>query len=477
MRQDDGRVWALVAGLFVLPILHPALIPLIGVPSHLLWWVHVLPVALVAFRRGRLPGGGIIAASAVSVLVGERVFGAGYGVAASWETAWALTIALLATHLLVAGFALYARRVSGRYRLLFENATSAILRTDADGAIIAANPAALQLFGCRVNDLLGKRPDEVEWLRDMPDPSQLTESGWVGSIRVGCSEDERVAHVAAAATASSDPPGHQILMVDRTSEVMQEQELERQGRLATLGGTLAGVAHELKNPLQVINGFAELGLAPGASDAELRESLETIQTEAARMTRLAKELLGFSRARDDREAIVVADVTERLARIHRLARGRAVQIRHRSTWTGSLRISAAKLEQVISNLLSNALDAVPAGQGLIEVGVDAVGEEVWVTVSDNGPGVNEALLHRIFDPFVTTKGENEGTGLGLAISRRLVRAMGGELSVENRAEGGARFTLRLPLADDELERGGSREGAESRILTPAFISSGPSTHV
>lgn len=230
MQRSDRGFWLTITGLLAAPALHPLLIPLIGVPSHLLWWVHVLPVALIAFRRGRAAGASIVLISAASVVAGERVFGSGYGVPASWETTWSLAIALLATHLLVSGFALYARGVSGRCRLLFEKAASAILRTDPHGRIIAANPAALQLFGCRQDELLGHRPTEIDWLRDLPDPAHLTETGWVGAIRVGCGDDERVAHIAAAAAGSTDPPGHQILIVDRTPEVMQEQELERQGR-------------------------------------------------------------------------------------------------------------------------------------------------------------------------------------------------------------------------------------------------------
>lgn len=173
-------LWSAVAALLALPALHPLLIPLIGVPSHLLWWVHVLPVALVTFRRGQRQGLAVLSLSALLVLVGERVFGAGKGQPASWETAWALTIALSATNVLVAGFAVYARRVPRRYDLLLDNAASAVLWTDSEDRVVAANPAARRLFACGLAELRGRRFEEIPWLAQAPPPATLGLAGWSG---------------------------------------------------------------------------------------------------------------------------------------------------------------------------------------------------------------------------------------------------------------------------------------------------------
>lgn len=171
LKERGFRPWVAVGALLALPALHPLLIPFIGVPSHLLWWVHVLPVALVTFRRGQRRGLAMLVVSALLVLWGERVFGAGYGRPASWGTAWALTIALAATNVLVAGFAVYARRVARRYDLLFDNAASAILWTDAEDRIVAANPATGELFACGMEELRGRRFDQVPWLAHVPAPA------------------------------------------------------------------------------------------------------------------------------------------------------------------------------------------------------------------------------------------------------------------------------------------------------------------
>lgn len=151
----------------------------------------------------------------------------------------------------------------------------------------------------------------------------------------------------------------------------------------------------------------------------------------------------------------------RLVRIHRLTGGRSVQLRDRSVWAGSARVSVPKLEQIVTNLLVNALDLVPQGTGRIDIGVDRLAEEIHVSVADNGPGVDPAIIARIFDPFVTTKPEGKGTGLGLAISRRLARSMGGDLVAANGPDGGAVFTLRLPVRESVPGTPGLAQAAAS----------------
>lgn len=445
MRRREYRFRAGLAVLLALPAAHPLLIPAIGVPSHLLWWIHVLPVALISFRHGRLPAAIAVATSGGLVAAGERLFGAGYGTPASWETVWSLTAALLATHVLVAGFALYARRTARRYQVLFDNAASAIIRTDDRGRITAANPSALRLFGCQLQDLRGRTFGEVSWLRHVPTPLALRAESWSGSIVVGGDGAERSAHVTIAAVGGQDPPGQQILIVDRTQEVAQEREMERQARLATLGATLAGVAHELRNPLQVIGGYCDLGLDPEADAASMRHALETIGGQSDRMQQLVRELLGFSRTSERPERVHLAREVRGLLRMQRVAHGQSVTIRERILWDGAADVSAAKVEQILTNLLSNAVDAGPRGRCTIEVELRSEGEDVLIEVADNGPGVDPSAAAHIFEPFVTTKAEGHGTGLGLAISRRLAVAMGGDLTVSDRATGGALFTLRLPI--------------------------------
>lgn len=160
------------------------------------------------------------------------------------------------------------------------------------------------------------------------------------------------------------------------------------------------------------------------------------------MGEIVSELLVFARAE---ERTRLAELVRRLLGIQRIACGRGVVFRERLLWEGEAEVAAAKVEQILTNLLSNAVDAVPDGDGEIEVEVRADVDDVLVEVRDDGPGVDAAVAAHVFDAFMTTKPKGEGTGLGLAISRRLARAMGGDLTLVARASSGAAFRLSLPI--------------------------------
>ncbi len=449
LKSSGGRRFTLFA-LFLAPALHPLLLPLVGPPSHLLWWLHVLPVALLTYEHGRGVGFASVGGSVLLLGVGERLFGFGYGMPADWATVISLGVALGFTHLLIVGFALYARGLGRRYQLLFDRAEIGILRLDPKGNVLAANPGALRLLDQGGDEVEGRNLSDLPVLKDLPPPARLAEpSGWSGMVVCGSGEEEdgTPRHLVAAAVEQAEPPGHQLLLVDRTEEAVQEQELERQSRLASLGEALAGVAHELKNPLSVILAYSEmLKEGPNEDPEEVREMGGDINEQAERMKDLVQELLGYSRPPDPDESVEVEALLERLLRMEEVARGKGIQWIPRIQWTGEVSLPAGRLGQIISNLLANAADAL-AGSGTIELRSWKEDSRVFVEVADDGPGVPEEMLEgdRIFQPFVTTKGPERGTGLGLAISRRLAEALGGSLTVRNRRSGGAAFTLVLPL--------------------------------
>ncbi len=461
-KQRTWLWWTGVVGLFAVPAAHPLLIPYLGVPSHLLWWVHVLPVALLAFRAGRVAGVAAWVLSAALVAAGERTFGAGYGIPADADTVAALTTALAATNLLVLLFALYARRVSARYRLLLEHVGIGVLQTDAGGVVEHANPAAMELLGATdaaqvvgrpVLDIL--RPQGVDSIEALEDCR-----GWSGELDMRTPDGPRMKHAFLLAVRDPESGRIQLLVADRSTEVMQERELERQAKLASLGEALAGVAHELKNPLTAIVAHAQLGLmdAPGATP--LRESFEVIAHEADRMKTIVGELLGFSRAGGSSGRADLPEVVTRLARVQQIAVGRRIRVREEIRWRGSVAAGALKIEQVLLNLISNAVDAVgdvPGGD--VRVVVEGSDGMARVHVEDNGPGIDPRIADRMFEPFQTTKPAGKGTGLGLPISRRLARSWGGDLTAVNLDPRGARFTLTIPVATAEASS--AVEGADA----------------
>ncbi len=218
----------------------------------------------------------------------------------------------------------------------------------------------------------------------------------------------------------------------------------------------AGLAHEIKNPLAGLQGSAEL-LAREA-EGSAREYARVIAREAKRVDGLVRELLDLARP----AALQVAPVNLHVLLKDVLTLARGIPGSERVAFTErfdpslpSARGDGEKLTQVLLNLVRNAVDAVaqhPSPEIVFETGVaslrlrSASGRTrplARVAVLDNGPGISEAMLPRLFTPFATSKAH--GTGLGLAVSRRIVEAHGGRIEVRNRAPGGAEAAVFLPL--------------------------------
>ena len=231
---------------------------------------------------------------------------------------------------------------------------------------------------------------------------------------------------------------------------------EEQGRFAAAGELLGGVAHEVNNPLMAIASHAELRLADANLPAEQRNEMQSILRQAQRAAKLLRGLLRFVRAGEKRSASVnMNDVVRSALDLVSYRFGiDEISIEGRldpelPTVVGD----ANRLEQVIVNLLSNALDALrsvkPPRRLTVDSYTDDTGGRVCVTVTDNGPGVAPEIAQRLFRPFASTKGIR-GTGLGLYISRQLVREAEGELDLVKLPQQGARFLVWLPTAREPV---------------------------
>jgi signal transduction histidine kinase len=230
-------------------------------------------------------------------------------------------------------------------------------------------------------------------------------------------------------------------------------------RLAVVGRLAAGVAHEINNPLAYVK--ANLGTlerefkTSELSPTELRELLEETNEGVDRICRIVLDLKML--ARDGKEGIEPVDLGEAVQAAVRLATVKlppGVQVH--SELPGALPWVTAngnKLAQVLLNLLINAIDALEekGGKGAITVRARVEQGAVKVDVLDDGPGFSDAAKAHLFEPFFTTKAPGKGTGLGLALSRQYLESFGGTLQAENRAEGGACFTVTLATAADEDE--------------------------
>ena len=248
-----------------------------------------------------------------------------------------------------------------------------------------------------------------------------------------------------------------VTYTDVSDRVRAEQEVERQRdalyqseKLSALGMLLAGVAHELNNPLQVVLGHAAL-LESDAADTELGKRATTILGAAERCAKIIKTFLAMARDTPaSRRPVQVNQLIDHALELmgHQLSLNNIRIDLNLSPGLPDVVGDPDQLNQVIVNLLINAMQAMEEIDDpkvvVVETRLDAVTKAVELAVSDSGNGVPDDIKTRIFDPFFTTKPTGVGTGVGLAVCHGMVVAHGGTISVEDAADGGARFCVKLP---------------------------------
>jgi PAS domain S-box-containing protein len=235
-------------------------------------------------------------------------------------------------------------------------------------------------------------------------------------------------------------------------EVEREElrkRLTQSEKLAALGQFVAGIAHELNNPLQGVLGHLELLRVTGAFPKHLRKEVQTIYREADRAAKIVRNLLVFAGSRRlARRAVSLPPILQKVIAL-RSAACRAADIevvRHYDLKMPRVQSDPLLLHQVFLNIMMNAEQAIVATgkPGRIEITSMKSEDRVVTTVRDTGHGITEEALSRIFEPFYTTKEVGKGTGLGLAIAYGIVQEHGGEIIAANHPEGGAMFTVELP---------------------------------
>ncbi len=227
-------------------------------------------------------------------------------------------------------------------------------------------------------------------------------------------------------------------------------ELIQAAKLAVLGQLAAGINHELNQPLAAIRAYAE-----NASEFLARQRTEAANSNLAqiielteRMAEISAQLRQFSRKSGDKPTSVSVSACFDYALRLFQSRLRDAGVSVERDWpeaTAWVRADLVRLEQVLVNLIGNALQAMAQTEAPhLQLSIAPDGDEVRIRVVDNGPGIAEAHLGRIFEPFFTTKSPGSGLGLGLSISARIIDDLGGQLTADNAPGGGARFTIILP---------------------------------
>ncbi|MFM1886036.1 MAG: hypothetical protein RL026_1193 [Pseudomonadota bacterium] len=363
---------------------------------------------------------------------------------------------------------------SGAFQALLDAAVDAIITIDHRGTIEAMNCAAERLFGYRAETAIGRNVSML-----MPPDMAQQHDGFIQRFLetrrphvIGtCREVEALkadgsrfpARLSIGEVAGSDPPHFVGFVHDLTVQRAVEAENQRAqehlaqvARFAALGEMAAGVAHELNQPLSAIATYAQacdrMLQGPDADIAEVHDALRQIASQALRAGEIIhrlRYLMGGRKAQRSSTDLnaVVAELPS-LAATDLRQRGVSLAL-HCAAGLPRVSIDKVQVQQVLLNLLRNAIDALdstPGARREVEVRTWLSDDgEVEVQVRDHGPGVPDDLAARIFDPFYTTK--LEGTGLGLAISRTIARAHMGQLGYRAADGGGAVFFLRLPTEE------------------------------
>jgi PAS domain S-box-containing protein len=347
-----------------------------------------------------------------------------------------------------------------KYRALFQAASDAIFIVDLQTLeILESNQAAAHFLGpstdqsvrrsfqdlcpnvtlCGDNSLLNKK-----LIEEVIKPSTEFLLLRPGGTYVPCEGS-------ASLLQFNKRPAMQISVREITERKHLEQQLRQSEKLSALGQLVAGVAHELNNPLAVIMGYAQLIGKQDDCQPKFKGDLQKIIHESERAAKIVRNLLTFARPREPQMTTVD---------LNRLVNN-VVSTHQEELTTGGIQVKSRlaadlpktiadphQIEQVLTNLVTNAAHAVTGkedGPREIEISSEVKDRKLRITVADSGPGVPPEIISKIFDPFFTTKSPGKGTGLGLSISHSIMEEHRGRIWVQNEPGKGAKFCIELPL--------------------------------
>jgi two-component system NtrC family sensor kinase len=236
-----------------------------------------------------------------------------------------------------------------------------------------------------------------------------------------------------------------------------QMQLVQSEKLAAIGQLTAGIVHDVKNPLTVIKGMAELMLGEEDLPAEYKDELGMIRESAVKANNIISDLLKFARQStpemDEHDMRETVEAALRLT-AYPLRQAHVQVIKDLPGEPVRMTYDDQQIEQVLVNLITNAIQAMPSN-GVLHINLSQSGEAAAIAVQDNGTGISPENLNRIFDPFFTTKPEGEGTGLGLSVSYGIISNHAGRISVESKLGEGTTFMVLLPVHPGEEAKGGA----------------------
>jgi PAS domain S-box-containing protein len=362
-----------------------------------------------------------------------------------------------------------------RFRGVLESALDAIVTSDERGVIVEFNPAAEALFGIPRERAIGAK------VRDVIIPERLRAQHDAGMARFLATGETRILNrrtevtamrgeheFPAELTVTSTQVGGRLLFAAHIRDLTQQKEAAREiaaqrerlyqsEKMSALGSLLAGVAHELNNPLSIVVGQALMLEEDGGGELALRAA--RIRAAAERCGRIVKSFLAMARQRGPETKSVDLNQVIRAA-LDLVGYGlRSAGIEVTADLAADLpmfRDDPDQLAQLVANLVLNAQQALKDAPQPRQLRVvsrhESAKSQLRLVISDNGPGIPPELRSRVFEPFFTTKPVGAGTGIGLSICHAIVAAHGGSIEIDETPGGGATFTIELPIVMAETSR-------------------------
>lgn len=341
---------------------------------------------------------------------------------------------------------------------LLDSMPDGLLTVDPEGRISAANPAARGILGdlgadAGAGGLVGARCEDLPMLKQAMDGAHG--QGWVSAEHAGRSLEVLCLPVreAGAPDGAGDEAGtageRLVLLRDRTPIAALERDLEEARKLAAIGRLAAGLAHEIRNPLSALRGFAQFFASKLKGRRPEEDYAATMVREADRLDKVVGDLLHLSRPRTpERRPVDLAALARELSTLLALDLERKAAVLRTDFAAPEVAADPDLLKQALLNLLINSLDALPEAGGEIALSSRALaGGRVELAVADTGRGMDEAEREQALEPFFTTK--KKGSGLGLPMVLKIVRDHGGTLEITSAPGAGAAIRLLLPGAAAE----------------------------
>ncbi|MDD5122483.1 MAG: ATP-binding protein [Dehalococcoidales bacterium] len=340
------------------------------------------------------------------------------------------------------------------WRTTFDSISDMIAITDGDYNITRTNRAFASAFGVEPADLIGQKACTiVHGLAGPIDncPCIEAQKTLKPSTRefLHTRNNMSIEVTASPIVDNNGKAGGSVLVIrDITERKNMQQQLIVHDRLASIGELVSGVAHEINNPLTSVIGFSDY-LLQGELSPNVKEGLEYINRDARRTASIVNNLMIF--AREQPEQKTPLDINEILNRVLSL-HAHALKVKNISVTTSysndlpAVMGNTAQLHQVFSNIIINAEQAMyeKEKKGTLSIDTQRSGQDARIILADSGPGIEEGIIDKIFNPFFTTREVGQGTGLGLSIAHGIITEHGGSIRAESRPGNGTVFTIDLP---------------------------------